>query len=649
MSAAAANADRELDRLIDRMCDQVASVEELAALGRRLAEDPAARGHYIASLELHARLAWQVNPGRPFSAEELHRYGNDESGMMKGESRSGPASADVHPSSFVRDPSDPPVPSPEPPIPPIIINVSPLPPAPLFSTLLSPGGWLFSYAAATVITGMAILGAWVYKVSVGGGMQGSPVPVVTANQPPSLPAKPERELVGQITGTADCRWADPQEVPSAAVPLGRKYELASGLVEIAYKTGAKVILQGPCRYEVDSACGGFLSLGKLTARVVSGQWSVVSEAKSQDHYPLATSHYPLFSVRTPTAVVTDLGTEFGVEVSPGGTTTSHVFRGSVRVRLAAGAGQQPGKSEVVLRTNQSARVERDAGAAAARFAPKGAVGDDPVFVRRLVEPPKVLDLLDIVAEGDGTGHRRERGIDPATGMQDPAFYAGGRFSDGQYHRVPWQKLIDGVFIPDGRRSPVVLDSAGHTFDGCPDTDGYAAGSISARAAEVKPHDARAEIPEYYIYALGHGRQFMPEGRGLLAFHANAGLTFDLEAMRRLHPGVRPVCFQAVAGLGDASRVFPQLVNAGDALADIWVFVDGRLKLKRTQLRPADGTLKVDVELGPGDRFLTLVSTDGGNGTHCDWVVFGDPVLQMISTEPEGSGDRSQPPRKEVRP
>ena len=42
-------------------------------------------------------------------------------------------------------------------------------------------------------------------------------------------------------------------------------------------------------------------------------------------------HLPLFSVRTPTAVVTDLGTEFGVEVNRSGTTRSHVFQGRVKV------------------------------------------------------------------------------------------------------------------------------------------------------------------------------------------------------------------------------------------------------------------------------------------------------------------------------
>ena len=38
-------------------------------------------------------------------------------------------------------------------------------------------------------------------------------------------------------------------------------------MEITYDTGAKVILQGPVTYEVESAVGGFLSVGKLTAKV----------------------------------------------------------------------------------------------------------------------------------------------------------------------------------------------------------------------------------------------------------------------------------------------------------------------------------------------------------------------------------------------
>ena len=48
--------------------------------------------------------------------------------------------------------------------------------------------------------------------------------------------------------------------------------------------------------------------------------------------PLSPLPSPLFSVRTPTAIVTDLGTEFGVEVDKLGATQSHVFRGKIALR-----------------------------------------------------------------------------------------------------------------------------------------------------------------------------------------------------------------------------------------------------------------------------------------------------------------------------
>ena len=75
------------------------------------------------------------------------------------------------------------------------------------------------------------------------------------------------QSVGRITGWVDCKLAHANTVPlSADVRLGRKYELASGLMEITYDTGAKVILQGPVTYEVE-ANGGYLAVGKLTGKL----------------------------------------------------------------------------------------------------------------------------------------------------------------------------------------------------------------------------------------------------------------------------------------------------------------------------------------------------------------------------------------------
>ena len=184
---------------------------------------------------------------------------------------------------------------------------------------------------------------------------------------------PETQFVGRITGTFDCQWSDASTVAidRANVPLGRRYALGSGLMEISYDSGAKVILQGPCVYQVDSAAGGYLAIGKLTARVggrgvgrgergkrkdamvenAANQQSAISNHKSPS--PLSPLPSPLFSVRTPTAIVTDLGTEFAVEVEKSGVSRTHVFLGTVEVR-AAGSGSA---KSVSLGANESARVE----------------------------------------------------------------------------------------------------------------------------------------------------------------------------------------------------------------------------------------------------------------------------------------------------
>ena len=98
-------------------------------------------------------------------------------------------------------------------------------------------------------------------------------------------------------------------------------------MEITYDTGAKVILQGPIAYQVESRNGGFLTVGKLTGKVAN------ETAKG-------------FSVRTPTAVVTDLGTEFGVTVSGDGLTQVHVLRGAVDARIVDPRGSTQGHRRV---------------------------------------------------------------------------------------------------------------------------------------------------------------------------------------------------------------------------------------------------------------------------------------------------------------
>ena len=224
--------------------------------------------------------------------------------------------------------------------------------------------------------------------------------------------------------------------------LGDRFEIRSGLLEITYDTGAKVLLQGPVTYEVESKTGGFLSVGKLTGKVE------VEAAKG-------------FCVRTPTAVVTDLGTEFGVEVDKQGNTTSHVFRGLVKVRATSGDGEAEGDAEV-LHANQSVYVVAKGRNRLKVLAPSAKLLH---FERDIPKQTvKTFDLVDVVAGGDGFSGRRGQGINPTNGEVSTAIpereSKANLIGNGVYHRVPSIPLVDGVFIPDGRSGPVQTDSAG---------------------------------------------------------------------------------------------------------------------------------------------------------------------------------------------
>ena len=191
----------------------------------------------------------------------------------------------------------------------------------------------FSFLIGALLTGLLVLVAWLVPVS-------GPVEIAQNGVSISPVVKSKMEFVGQITGMLDVKWANEYTIAfdDTRVPLGRKYALASGLMEITYDTGAKVILQGPCMYEVESRDGGFLAIGKLTASLEKK--GTAREGRKPGSNPqspipnpsLSTIHYPLFTIKTPTATVTDLGTEFGVEVRESGITFAHVYRGAVDVR-----------------------------------------------------------------------------------------------------------------------------------------------------------------------------------------------------------------------------------------------------------------------------------------------------------------------------
>ncbi len=637
--------------LVDAFCTDAISRVELRELDMMLRNAPEARQFHAAYCRMHAELMFslcaeqavrsvqRVEPPAPTPTPGLGFLGTISRGMVGGFSESWPL-------AYL-----------------------------LGAVIFAAGLWASSFFMVTHYTQIA---------GVPAGKSGVTRQAVTPVETPVTPT------VGRVTGMYECQWEKDSRLkvqgsivsksaipnPQSSISLGDKFALASGLLEITYDTGAKVILQGPVTYTVESASGGYLSVGKLTAKlekklsaisgqrsekvasgqqlVASGQWSVASEEGSEvrgqdtvvanykseiiNHKspaPRLQSPTPTFAVRTPTATVTDLGTEFGVEVNKEGVTTSHVFRGSVQVRING----QPETTARVLHENEAVRVEKNSNEQAGTLVlVTTSTKKASDFVRRMPsQVVKYLDMVDVVAGGDGFSGRRNGAIDPTNGNTTNKPPENLMFtSDGQYHRVPSLPMIDGVFIPKGKLSRVQIDSAGHVFDDFGNMDDitsdyvWAIGVLPSTPEFVPLRRVPYKVGEVNYGSADHGALFL---------HANKGITFDLDAVRRAHPGAKLRKFAAAVG-----STFAEGDGSGMP-GDIRVFVDGKVQLQRRDVNVTSGAIPIAIPLRDNNRHLTLTATAGGRGIGAVWIVFGDPRIEMVcidnpipSTSPQQKGD-----------
>jgi hypothetical protein len=119
--------------------------------------------------------------------------------------------------------------------------------------------------------------------------------------------------VAHLTHVAACRWDERDFRPGDPLCEGQSLVLRSGVAELSFDRGVRMILQGPASLQVESADGARLLRGKLTAEVTG---------------PAARG----FRLRTPRATLIDEGTEFGVEVTRDASRV-HVFQGVVDLTL----------------------------------------------------------------------------------------------------------------------------------------------------------------------------------------------------------------------------------------------------------------------------------------------------------------------------
>jgi len=128
------------------------------------------------------------------------------------------------------------------------------------------------------------------------------------------------KAVAMLNRVVDAQWNQRDEAPRLGEPLEPGWRrLKSGLVQIVFYSGARVVIEGPAEFQIVSPSEASFRNGRLTAEVP----------------PQARG----FRVGTPQMNVTDLGTSFGLDVKER-RTELQVFKGSVEFQPTAGTAKQ---------------------------------------------------------------------------------------------------------------------------------------------------------------------------------------------------------------------------------------------------------------------------------------------------------------------
>lgn len=407
--------------------------------------------------------------------------------------------------------------------------------------------------------------------------------------------------VAVLSDSIDAKWSSSQTPVDPGFVFNNTDKprvLRSGVVEIAFESGAEVVIEGPSEFVCVSDNQISLHYGRLYARVPS--WAIG------------------FTVETENSRIVDLGTEFGVKVNVDGTTELHVTKGLTR--LLAGIAKE--KEAFAVEAGQAKHISdtavvSDISLSGENFARQ--INSKTNLIRR---GQTTIDLADIIGYGNGFGTGRARvAIDPVSAKLSD-ITIGDRTCDNTYRPVAENPFIDGIFVPDGNAvDKQVISSDGLVFENCPATrrNFYLGAAIG-----LDRLDGRPIVFDGVDYGLENNRSIF--------MHANLGITFDLGAIRSQLSDVAISGFRTTTGLCDTSW---HISNA-----DFWILVDGKVRYSRRNVTVKGQGDFVNIELSDDDRFLTLITTDGGDpdvvydgdnplySIQSDWCIFAEPVLVL---------------------
>lgn len=420
-------------------------------------------------------------------------------------------------------------------------------------------------------------------------------------------------FVGRITTlTRDVQWGNSDSAHEflLRIRMGQRIDIQSGMIELEYYSGAKIILHSPCVFVPTGIESGRLERGQVTGKVNNGN----------------------FILTTPSAKVVDLGTEFGAAVGPNLQTDVFVFDGEVEVvagqvdankvekrLLKKGMGVTVQTSGTIIpKMNAEVRkLPRSIPTSSATLDTEGELSLVDVLNGRLSAPYRIAG---VVAADTGQADQN-----PWLRSDGPGYSLCNGFRATQ-----WHPFVDGVFIPSDSGNNNQLDSTGNLFN-LPASTGRTWGPVWSRRG-ISGKSETTSVQDYW----GTGTLEPVVERlslcktGMIGLHSNVGITFDLHAIRK-QCGKPITEFRGiVANIEEVEKQLPKWASTVRLSADMRVFVDGSLRVSRLDFCSDDGDLLLSTKIIPTDQFLTFVCSDSSNEWQStdayDHVVLIDPVL-----------------------
>ena len=173
--------------------------------------------------------------------------------------------------------------------------------------------------AATMVLFVSLL--WVFLRGGGGGEV-------------NTPKVPPLAGLGRMVEQPGTEWlSSPAKLEGGRFTTG-VLDLAKGVAELRFATGTRMVLEGPCRLDVETGDKADLDVGQVVVHIVAPA--------------------DRFTLRTQEAILLNQGTEYAVAVAAE-TTEIHVFEGAVLWQPTA---QEAGQSPERIEAGQARRYQR---------------------------------------------------------------------------------------------------------------------------------------------------------------------------------------------------------------------------------------------------------------------------------------------------